>query len=212
MKVIAINGSPRKSWNTAMMLDSALEGAKAAGAEGKRVDLYDLKYRGCVSCFECKRLGGKSFGHCALKDELQPVLEECLDAEVLLLGSPIYFNDLTGMMRSFIERLYFPILTYTKAHTLLRDKIKNVGWIFTTNAPGDFYPEYFKSVCASSERFLGPTEYLCASETLQFTDYSLYAADMFDVPQRLERREKVFPLDLTKAKEMGERLVKEYRG
>jgi len=207
MKVLAINGSPRKTWNTAMLLNSALEGAKSAGAEVKRIDLYDYKYTGCVSCFECKRLGGKSFGHCAVKDELAPILEEAKQADVLLLGSPIYFSDLTGMMRSFIERLYFPILTYTKAHTLVRDKELQVGWVFTTNAPGNFYPDYYKSIVQSSARFLGPTEYMDASETLQFTDYSLYAADMFDAPARFERREKVFPQDLKKAFDMGMKLA-----
>ncbi len=207
IKVLAINGSPRKNWNTAMMLDSALEGAVSAGAEGRRINLYDLAYTGCVSCFECKRLEGKSFGKCAVKDELQPILEEAAHADVLLLGSPIYFNDVAGMMRSFLERLYFPVLTYTKAHTLIREKIRQVGWVFTTNAPGDFYKDYYSNVCATGERLLGPTTYVDASETLQFTDYLLYAADMFDVPARRDRRENVFPQDRKKAEEMGRKLA-----
>ncbi len=51
MKVIAVNSSPRKQWNTARLLKKAIEDAAAAGAETKLVHLYDLSYRGCTSCF-----------------------------------------------------------------------------------------------------------------------------------------------------------------
>ena len=58
--VIAINGSPRKTWNTAMLLGHALEGAASKGAKTELVHLYDLDYKGCTSCFSCKLVGGKS--------------------------------------------------------------------------------------------------------------------------------------------------------
>ncbi len=190
-----------------MLLDAALEGALSAGAKGRRIDLYDLNYKGCVSCFACKRLGGASFGRCSQRDDLSAVLDEAIDADILLLGSPIYFNDVTGEMRSFLERLYFPNITYTKEHTQLYPKRRQVGWFFTTNAPAGLYPDFYAEVCGSSERLLGHTEYLDSSETLQFTDYSLYAADMFDVPARKERREKVFPQDKRLAYELGKKLA-----
>jgi len=135
MKVLAVNGSPRKNWNTAMLLDSALDGAKSAGAAGRRVDLYELDYKGCTSCFGCKLLGGPSFGRCAMRDDLTEILEEAIDSDILLLGSPIYFNDVTGEMRSFLERLYFPDITYNKSREQLYPKKRQVGWFFTTNAP-----------------------------------------------------------------------------
>ena len=70
MKVLAINGSPRTKWNTAALLNNALEGAASQGAETELVHLYRLNYKGCVSCFSCKLKGGKSYGRCAVKDEL----------------------------------------------------------------------------------------------------------------------------------------------
>jgi len=60
MKVMAINGSPRKEWNTATLLENALEGAASQGAETELVHLYDLNFKGCKSCFECKTRGGES--------------------------------------------------------------------------------------------------------------------------------------------------------
>jgi len=59
MKVIAINGSPRKKWNTATLLEKALAGAASQGAETELMHLYDLNYKGCISCFACKTIGGK---------------------------------------------------------------------------------------------------------------------------------------------------------
>ena len=69
MHVMAINGSPRKKWNTATLLEHALAGAAAKGAQTEMIHLYDLNFKGCTSCFACKLKGGKSEGRCALKDE-----------------------------------------------------------------------------------------------------------------------------------------------
>jgi multimeric flavodoxin WrbA len=54
-KIIAINGSPRKEWNTATLLDHALRGAESHGAKTELIHIYDLDFRGCTSCFSCKR-------------------------------------------------------------------------------------------------------------------------------------------------------------
>jgi len=113
MYIIAVNGSPRKDWNTATLLRKALEGAASRGARTELVHLYDLAYQGCRSCFACKTRGGKSYGACAVKDGLSPVLAATGEADALILGSPVYFGTVTGEMKSFLERLLFPVLTYT---------------------------------------------------------------------------------------------------
>ena len=107
MKAYAINGSPRKNWNTALLLEHALAGAASQGAETELIHLYDLAYKGCTSCFSCKLKDGKSYGRCAMNDGLTPVLEKLAEADVFILGSPIYFGTVTGEMRSFMERLLF---------------------------------------------------------------------------------------------------------
>jgi multimeric flavodoxin WrbA len=87
MKVIAINGSPRKGWNTATLLNRALEGAASEGAETELIHLYDLDFKGCISCFACKLKGGKSYGQCAVKDELTPLLKQIEEeADALVIG------------------------------------------------------------------------------------------------------------------------------
>jgi multimeric flavodoxin WrbA len=207
MKVLALNASARKEWNSSLMLRSAFDGAKSAGAEGELIHLYDLEFKGCVGCHACKLNAGKSFGRCAQRDALTPVLEKAIEADVLLLSSPIYFSDVTGVLRMFLERLWFPAITYNKDRTSIYPKRIKTGWIFTMNAPGEFYKTFFESLVGASNRILGDSEYVMAYETLQFTDYSIYAADMFDEDARKKRREEIFPQECKSAFEMGKRLA-----
>lgn len=110
MKICAINGSPRKRGNTARLLSWALDGVKNAreDAETELINLYDLSFTGCRSCFSCKRVNGPSYGRCAVKDDLAPVLGKLADADGVILGSPVYFMGLSGMMRCFLERWLYP--------------------------------------------------------------------------------------------------------
>ena len=115
MKFYALNGSPRKKNNTATVLAKALEGVAAAcpQAQTEMLHLYDYNYKGCISCFECKKIGGKSYGRCAVRDELAPVLEKLSQADGIIFGSPVYFSDVTGEMRSFLSVFFSHALCMT---------------------------------------------------------------------------------------------------
>ena len=88
-KIIIIDGGPRKNMNTAKLLQSFAEGAKSAGSETevKAIRLYDLDYKGCMSCMACK-LKGKAQNICRFKDALTPLLEEIAQADGLVLVRP----------------------------------------------------------------------------------------------------------------------------
>ncbi len=210
VQVIAINGSPRKKWNTAMMLEKALEGAASRGADTELIHLYDLDFKGCTSCFACKLKEGKSYGRCAICDELTPVLDRIHDADALILGSPIYFGMVTGEMRSFMERLLFQYLAYTNPpSTLFERKIKS-ALIYTMNVSEQQMKEFGYSLHIAANahilsRTFGHSESLCAFETLQFEDYSKVVFSYFDPEERKERRRRVFPKDLETAYDLGVR-------
>lgn len=212
MKVIAFNGSPRKTWNTATLLKEALEGAKAQGAETEMVHLYDLNYKGCISCFKCKTIGGESYGRCAVDDELTPFLRKIEEAGAVILGSPIYFGTVTGEMRSLMERLMFPYLTYTiPAQSLFPKKIK-VGFVYTMNVTEKQMEEYqYTKHIDINQRTLksifGSAEALFSFDTYQFKDYSKVLATRFDAEHKAKRRKEVFPEDLKKAYQMGVRFA-----
>ncbi|WP_094604189.1 hypothetical protein SPSIL_036250 [Sporomusa silvacetica DSM 10669] len=211
--VIAVNGSPRKNWNTATLLGKALEGAAAQGAATELVHLYDLNYKGCISCFSCKRRGGPSYGKCALQDDLTLVLAKIATADALILGSPLYYQTVSGEMKSFLERLMFPYSVYghPEPYTLFPRKIQ-IGFIYTMNATD----EQIKNVggqerVASHEMILemifGNWETLFSTDTYQFEDYSQFVSDYFNPEAKAKQRAEVFPRDCEKAYEMGARFA-----
>jgi len=217
MKIIAINGSPRKNSNTAVLLEHALEGASLQGAETELINLYDLDYKGCMSCFACKLKGGKSYGKCAYKDELSPVLEKVLAADALLLGSPIYFHAVTGEMRSFFERLMFPILTYTEDYKGLLEKKIPVGFIYNMNVTKEYmieanYLQVLRFAENSLESLFGSCESLAVNDTLQFKDYSKYVVTVFDENKKKKVKEEQFPIDCESAFQLGSRLIQRVIG
>ncbi|NLH47884.1 MAG: flavodoxin family protein [Myxococcales bacterium] len=214
MRAIAINGSPRKNWNTATLLENALAGAAAQGAETKLVYLYDLHYQGCTSCFACKLRTGKSYGRCALNDDLAPILRQIEEADILLLGSPIYFGAVTGEMRSFLERLLFQYMLYDKNYSLLRKKAIPVGIIYTMNttqagAEARNYPITLGAMEAAIKRILSDEDVatLYVTDTYQFDDYEKYEVTAFSGAHKAKRRAEVFPEDCRKAYALGAELI-----
>ena len=212
MTVIAVNGGPRKNWNTDTLLQKALDGAKSAGAQTEIIHLYDLNFKGCISCFACKRKNTKNAGHCAMQDDLTNVLDKILKSDVLLLGSPIYFGNVTGVMRSFLERLLFSNLSYNQGHPSIFQGKLSSGFIYTMNVPEEFmkqvnYGAVFQHHKDLLQRLTGTSEFMISTDTYQFEDYSKYDASMFDQKHKSQVKAEQFPIDCQKAFDMGVRLA-----
>ncbi|AJA48815.1 NADPH-dependent FMN reductase RutF [Clostridium pasteurianum DSM 525 = ATCC 6013] len=208
MKIIGINGSPRKNKNTAILLKKALEGAESCGAETDFIHLYDFEYKGCISCFACKLINGKSYGKCAFKDGLTPVLEKISDADAIILASPIYFESVTGNMRSFMERLLFPYQTYTDGYKSIFGRKIPTGFIYTMNVTVEQmnelgYAQGLKFSEMDLKRVFGYFESLVVNDTYQFDDYSKYVVTVFDGAKKAKVREKEFPVYCKKAYDLG---------
>lgn len=210
MKTILLNGSPRKNWNTAMMVKEAQKGAESVGAETEYIDLFDLSYTGCRSCLACKRKEAERC-KCYWKDDLSPVIDRIFDADALIIGSPIYLGDITSQVRGLIERLHFCALSYDNYSNYFTGKV-NVGIILTMNAQKSFYDLAYrkkaKEAAKSFQILNGAVEVYACCDTLQVTDYSKYNMASFNEKHKKEMREKQFPLDLEKAFQMGARLAK----
>ncbi len=213
INVLAISGAANKSRNTAAMLQGAFDGAiSVPGASGEIVNLYELSFKGCIGCHSCKLLDKSKFGRCAVKDDLTPVLSKAIDADVLLIGAPIYFSDVTGETRSFLERYLFPGITYNTDRSPVYPKRPKAGWVFTMNAPGEYYEDFFAGLVGlMSHTVASEAEYVMAYQTKQFEDYSQYAATMFDEAAINARHAEQFPKDIEAAFEMGKRLAKSVR-
>jgi multimeric flavodoxin WrbA len=212
-KIIAINGSPRKGWNTHLLLERALEGARSVGAETELVNLYDMNFQGCVSCLECKRKGGHSEGKCAIRDELRPVLERIAESDGVIIGSPIYIGEITASARAFIERLTFQYIPYSRERATFFSGSVSSAFIYTMNVPeaaleSAGYTEKFVDYSDLLSRVLNaPSSYMTSTETWQTEDYSKYHMSMFNEADRVKRRQDVFPLDLEKAFGIGKSIA-----
>lgn len=105
MKVVAFNGSPRREGNTAHGLRIIMAELEAAGIETELVQVGANPPQGCISCYSCHR---QALGKCAITaDYVNEWVEKISAADGILLGSPVYFHNITGQMKSFIDRVGF---------------------------------------------------------------------------------------------------------
>lgn len=212
MKLMAICGSARKQGNTAKMLRQVMKGAESAGAETEYVNLFDLTYTSCISCYACKLKNSKSFAHCTLNDDLKPLLERIEKTDALVLGSPVYYGNLSGQMRSFTDRLLFQYLDYGGRGTGPKPKVFKTALVATMNMNRDdcLKRGVYDSLVWFSEvigHTLGSSELLTLTDTVLFDDYSKYVYQMPDLEEKSHRIEKISPEDLKKAFNLGVRLV-----
>ena len=213
MKMIAVNGSPRTQWNTAQMLKSALRGAESAGAETQLVNLYDASFKGCISCFACKKGRGETAGRCTMRDGLTDLLDEITASGAgLLIGSPIYLGDVTSATRAFLERLVFPNVSYSKETRSYFKGTVNSGVIYTMGLPSDAaLKRGYEYLYSTIQRYLsllgGSSDYITCADTYQFDDYAKYNTSNVDVAQKEDVRKNQFPADLEAAFELGKRLA-----
>jgi multimeric flavodoxin WrbA len=218
VKIIAVNGSPRKLGNTATLLENALAGAASQGAETELVHLYDLAFTGCRSCYACKLKGSSERPpRCAVRDDLSPVLERVAEADAVIMGSPIYLAMISGEMKCFLERFLYPCVSYATRPPASRCTGRmRVGFVYTLGvdeatmkAMG--YDWQIKVNQAMLGYMVGSAESLVVNDTLMFDDYSRYET-AHDAAAKQKRHREVFPQDCRKAYEMGVRLVQGPQG
>ena len=212
-KIVAVNCSPRASWNTAALVREAAKGAEQEGAQVTVIDLYKLeKFTGCVSCFGCKL--PENLGRCVCRDGLFDLLKEIRTADGLILGTPNYLGDVSAGFRALYERLIFQSLTYKKEIRNYNERKIPVLMIMTSNAAEEYYPNIgydkmlqgYQNMLSS---FVGETKLLISADTLQVNDYSRYNWTMFDPEAKKQRHETVFPQDKQKAFDFGAEMIKQ---
>ena len=99
MKVLGLFGSPRRGGNTELLLEKALQGAESEGAEIERVYLTDYTITPCKECHGCGQTG-----HCVIPDDMQKIYPKLLEADIIILASPIFFYGVTAWAKALIDR------------------------------------------------------------------------------------------------------------
>ena len=205
-KTVIINCSPRKNWNTAQVLKESKRGAESIGEEVEYIDLYDLSFNGCRSCLACKRKGISDPCKCYWKDGLTPVLEKVLQADRLIVGSPIYYGEPTAAFRALLERLAFPAMSYNNYSSVFNGKI-DIDVFLTMNVPFQRYKEAYER---KLQDYLWPFRFLNGNirlipvcDTLQVNEYSKYEMASFSEAHKKSVHESEFPKMLELAFNIG---------
>lgn len=99
-KVLILSGSPRKSGNSDLLCDEFMRGAQQAGHEVEKIRVAAKKIAPCSACYYCREHGGA----CVHKDDMAEVLQKMIDADVIVLASPVYFYSIDAQLKAVIDR------------------------------------------------------------------------------------------------------------
>ena len=104
MKILMINGSPRKNGNTAIALKEMGQIFQMEGIETETVQIGNQNIRGCIACYSCKKNG-----KCVFDDMVNEVAPKFQEADGLVIASPVYFGSANGTLVSFLDRLFYSV-------------------------------------------------------------------------------------------------------
>jgi len=115
-KVLVISSTPRKGGNSDILCDEFASGAKEAGNEVEKVRIADLQIGYCTGCYACQKTG-----KCAIRDDVQSVIDKMLAADVIVLASPVYFYCISAQLKALFDRtvVAYPNITNKKFHYIL---------------------------------------------------------------------------------------------
>ena len=125
MKLLAIVGSSRSSGNTSYLVDQALGEAARLGAATEKVMLCDYRIAPCQGHDKCR-----TFAECVMKDDAAVILDKMMEADGVILATPVYYYNVSAQLKTFIDRTYF---TYTHDRTA---KAKAIGNIIVAGSEG----------------------------------------------------------------------------
>ncbi len=211
MKITAVNGSPRRNGNSAILLNAALSCAGQKGHETELIQLSDLDYRGCRSCLACKlnREPWFSSADCAVRDGLSDILTRVRDSDLLLIASPVYYGSLSADTYAFLERLWFSACRYDAENTRKLKKEIPSGFFVTMNIKRpDLYQPMLDNILRCHSGMVGPARLCTVADTCQFDNYEDYFCTIFDGKHKESRRITEDSEDYKKAQQFMEELLR----
>ncbi len=158
MQTLCLLGSPRRGGNSDTLAERFCARAAHHGAPVERVVLSDLSFAGCRNLFRCKQ----DLTRCGQTDDLTPVLERVSRAHVLVLASPIYFTNITGQLKTAIDRFFsFLVPDYpSKAEKSRLGRGRTLVLVQTQGEPEERYGDLLGSYAAAFEHLGYDRHYL----------------------------------------------------
>ena len=130
MKIMGFNASPRKEGNTAWTINKILEGAKEQGAKTESWSFSDLEIKPCRGCLSCVKSDS-----CVVKDDMHKIYDALKQADVLVLGSPVYMGQMSAQAKIFTDRLFAQITPRFSPRFKGENAGKKLVLVFTQGNP-----------------------------------------------------------------------------
>ena len=149
MKVLGLFGSPRRGGNTEILLEEALKGAEAEGAGVERIYLTDFTITPCKECHGCDQTG-----NCVILDDMEKVYPKLLEADIIILASPIFFYGVTAWAKALIDRCQalWARKYLVKDPSMGRGGKKRIGFLISVGATKG--PRVFEGAILTMKYFL----------------------------------------------------------
>ena len=129
--IVVLSGSPRKGCNSDLLCDEFVKGALKVGNQAEKICLADKKINYCIACDACKRNNGV----CVWKDDMVDILEKVIQADVIVMATPVYFYTMDAQMKTLIDRT---VARYTE--------IKNKEFYFIVTAADNSIPAMERTI------------------------------------------------------------------
>lgn len=198
---IVINAGPKRRDANAQLIKSAARGAESVDDDVEYVDLYKFDLHGCMNCTICKN--EDKVGKCYWRDDVSPLIEKILNADTLLIGTPIFFTEPTSHYRALVERLIYCIVSYETG--IVFDGKINVGLFYTLNYSTDYFEKNVRPNLKSSEdlfkMFNGEVK-IYSSRIITKREYSQSKSNL-ELQNKIKTMEEQFAVDLQNAFEIG---------
>ena len=133
MKVLGFVGSPRENGNTASLVNAVCKGAAATGHEIEVINITRLTIHDCIACCTCKTDKNQ---YCAINDDMEKLYPKILEADCLVIGTPVYMGQMSGQMKNFFDRWYTFMDTNYQIHHLPGKKYITVT---ASGAPAEIF-------------------------------------------------------------------------
>jgi len=163
MKILAINGSPRKKSNTELLIKEVIKHFDPKLFESEVINLYGKKINHCLGCLS----EGKCINMCIQKDDIQKIFQKLTEAEIIIIGSPIYGCNVSSLMKAFLDRMV------CLKNNILKGKIG--GIVVTGNIYGFAFTEFYMMNALNYQGVILPGRCTCEGRTTK--DYGSIKQD-----------------------------------
>jgi multimeric flavodoxin WrbA len=158
MKVLCVQGSPRKKGNSATIAQKFIDVAENRGATIETYILNELNFKPCQACYACKT----KLEHCALKDDLTPVLKALGECDLVVVATPVYYSDISAQTKAFIDRTFSFVKPdfHSRPDPVRFAPGKKMVWIITQESTEEFHSDIYQRYAGMFKSYAGFDTYL----------------------------------------------------